>query len=67
MNDVRAKTRLLSANIGENPSRAEEEGKSTLWQAISELSNNFKGVKVLLGTNLVPSIKPSQVVLEKQT
>ena len=66
MNDVRAKTRLLSANIGENP-RAEEEGKSTLWQAISELSNNFKGVKVLLGTNLVPSIKPSQVVLEKQT
>jgi hypothetical protein len=45
LNDVGAKTRLLSAKIGQNP-RAAEEGEPTLWEALAELNAEFKAMKL---------------------
>jgi hypothetical protein len=41
VNDIGAKSRLLSAKIGTNP-RAVAEGESTLWEAMSELHTQLK-------------------------
>jgi hypothetical protein len=44
LNDIGAKSRLLSAKLGRNP-QAEAEGDSTVWQALSKLYRNFKAFK----------------------
>jgi hypothetical protein len=41
VNDIGAKSRLLSTKIGTNP-RAVAEGESTLWEAMSELHTELK-------------------------
>jgi hypothetical protein len=52
LNDVGAKTRLLSANIGQYP-RAEEKGDPTMWEAMSELNTEFQIIKTV--TESLPS------------
>jgi hypothetical protein len=46
LNDIGAKARLLSAKIGRNP-KAEAEGDTTIWEALSELSHDLKHVKTV--------------------
>jgi hypothetical protein len=45
LNDIGAKARLLSAKIGRNP-KAEADGDTTLWEALSELANESHLVKL---------------------
>jgi hypothetical protein len=45
LNDIGAKARLLSAKIGRNP-KAEADGATTLWEALSELANESHLVKL---------------------
>jgi hypothetical protein len=44
LNDVGAKARLLSAKLGRNP-KADSEGDTTLWEALSEVNHDLKSMK----------------------
>ena len=63
MNDIGAKTRLLSAKIGQNP-RAKEEGEPALWSALAELNTDLKTMELAL-KKLPSSLKEVRDSLEK--
>jgi hypothetical protein len=64
VNDIGAKSRLLSAKIGRNP-RAAAEGESTLWEAMSELHTELKHLEQT--THSLPkSIREVMEALDKQ-
>jgi hypothetical protein len=52
LNDIRVKARLLSAKIGRTP-KADDEGDTMLWEALSKLAHEFKIVKQ--GIKALPS------------
>jgi hypothetical protein len=62
MNDVGAKTRLLSAKIGQNP-RGVEGGESTLWQALGDTDTHFKTMKMAV-KNLSEAVKDVRGLLD---
>jgi hypothetical protein len=64
LNDIGAKTRLLSAKIGQNP-RGAAEGESTLWEAMSEMHTELKHLEH--ATKEFPKgMKTVMEVLEKE-
>jgi hypothetical protein len=63
LNDVGAKSRLLSAKLGTNP-KADEEGDPTIWEAMAELDSEFRIIKLIV-KNLPQAMKETQNILDK--
>jgi hypothetical protein len=64
LNDIGAKSRLLSAKIGQNP-RVLTEGDSTLWEAMSELHTELK-ILELTTIDLPNDVKEMMHVVENK-
>jgi hypothetical protein len=64
LNGIGAKARLLSAKIGRYP-KAEADGDPMLWEALSELSNEFKMIKTAVESR-ANYAKETKDQLEKQ-